>query len=740
MGGHLKFFKSRLAKRFFAMFVASALIPIMALALVSYYRVTEQLTDQALERLRQSSKSHALSIYERLLMADRQLQILQAFLPNTPGQALTVQHPNIAERNEELFTGLIFIHNGKTVFSWGKGVPNSFLEMASQMNLTKDKPRLFSLDNGEKWPTITIVRRIGSPGINEDYLIGAIDPSFLWGLKTGTILPPTVEYSVWDDQGRNVFSSLGFPLEVDHNPAGDQTTRSGGQRELKIQNELYFAFSWSAFLKPQFHVPYWTVMVMEPRDHILQPLHSFRMVFLSIVALSFMIVVFLTSRAIRRSLIPIDELMYGARQVANGLFSHRVVVKSRDEFQDLATAFNGMTHELDSQFKVLSARSDLDRAILSVLDINQIVSASLSHSGSFIPCSTAAISIFEKQRPLQGRSYIREGNAPPCPSRIEPFQLQAAEHALLLENRNWLRIDAPMMTLSHLQALQHPDLHHFLIFPVWVQNRLFALVSLGVNGEIDYSQKDLEQMRGFSDHLAVAFANSDLLRELEELSLGTLYALARTVDAKSSWTAGHSARVAQLAVDIAKVLESPQEVLDDLRRAALLHDIGKIGIPLKIIDKPGKLTAEEYDIIKNHPSIGARILSPIQAYAGIIPIVEQHHERYDGKGYPFGKRGDQIHPSARIMTLADSFDAMVSDRPYRPGLTQEQAICIISEEAGGQFDPRIVEAFNKALARRREGVFFEPLSESLDALSALISSSTALDAESSMNRYNEAKR
>ena len=133
-------------------------------------------------------------------------------------------------------------------------------------------------------------------------------------------------------------------------------------------------------------------------------------------------------------------------------------------------------------------------------------------------------------------------------------------------------------------------------------------------------------------------------------------------------------------------------------------------------------------------------LVPIQAYAGIIPIVEQHHERYDGKGYPFGKRGDQIHPSARIMTLADSFDAMVSDRPYRPGLTQEQAIRIISEEAGGQFDPRIVEAFNKAIARRREGVFFEPLSESLDALSALISSSTALDADSSMYRYYEAKR
>ena len=102
-------------------------------------------------------------------------------------------------------------------------------------------------------------------------------------------------------------------------------------------------------------------MVMEPRDYVLQPLRSFRIVFLSIVALSFVVVVFLTNRAIRKSLIPIDALMYGARQVAKGLFSHRVVVKSKDEFQDLADAFNRMTSELDTQFKVLSARSDLDQ-------------------------------------------------------------------------------------------------------------------------------------------------------------------------------------------------------------------------------------------------------------------------------------------------------------------------------------------------------------------------------------------
>ena len=227
------------------------------------------------------------------------------------------------------------------------------------------------------------------------------------------------------------------------------------------------------------------------------------------------------------------------------------------------------------------------------------------------------------------------------------------------------------------------------------------MVPLGINANAKCGQKDLEQMRGLSDQLAIAFANSNLLKELKELNVGTLYALARTVDAKSSWTAGHSVRVTQLAIDIAKVLGLSRESLDDLQRAALLHDIGKIGIPQSIIDKPGKLTDEEYNVIKRHPSIGAAILNPIRAYASITPIVEEHHERFDGKGYPFGKSGKQIHLSARIMALADTFDAMVSDRPYRAGLPQEQALDIIRKEAGHQFDPSVVDAFNQVIGGRK---------------------------------------
>jgi putative nucleotidyltransferase with HDIG domain len=734
----LKFFTSRLARRFFLMFIASALIPIIVLAVVAYNRVTRQVTDQTFDRLRQSVKAHALDVYERLVVTDYRLQTMETILSHAGSKVSSLYSPAIAERNRELFTGLVLLRNNKIAFSWGEGVSNACHEMVRTMNIAKDTSTLISLDEGKEWPTIAIVHGIESNGDSRSYIIGTVNPSFLWGLQGGTGLAPASEFSVWDDQERNLFCSLGYPLKLKKNLLQDLGEKNSGQTTLTIQNESYHAFFWLPFMKPRFHIPHWTVMVMEPRGHMLQPINSFRTVFLSIIVLSFLIVVFLTNRAIRSSLIPIDALMDGARRVADGFFSHQVIVESKDEFHDVAIAFNHMSNELDAQFKALSARSNLDSAVLSVLDIDQIITTSLDHAGSFISHSLAAISVVEEVS-FHGRSYIRENNDKAIPLRIKPFQLSPEEHALFLKNRNWIRVDIEKITLSYLEALCGPDVQHFIVFPVWVQNRLFALVSLGVHGNANYGQRDLENMRGFVDHLSIAFDNSNLLKQLKDLNMGTLYALARTVDAKSPWTAGHSVRVTQLTMDIGKVLGLPQEVLEDLQSAALLHDIGKIGIPQTILDKPGKLTSEEYDVIKTHPSIGARILGPINAYKRIIPIVEEHHERYDGKGYPFGKSGEEIHLSARIMALADAYDAMVSDRPYRAGLSNEKAIRIIQEEAGRQFDPHVVEAFNKVVDSPRGVFHFEPLSQSITSPATIFNASVAEETEDISYRRREGK-
>ena len=196
----------------------------------------------------------------------------------------------------------------------------------------------------------------------------------------------------------------------------------------------------------------------------------------------------------------------------------------------------------------------------------------------------------------------------------------------------------------------------------------------------------------------------DLQRQFEqlhELSVGTLEALARTIDAKSPWTAGHSTRVAEIALAIARAMRFDGPSLERIRRGALLHDIGKIGIAASILDSPLALTDEQRAIIEQHPALGARILEPLPHCADIVPMVLQHHERFDGTGYPAGLAGEAIAFDARVLAVADVYDAMTSERPYRRGLPARDAVVRIAEAAGTQFDPDVVDAFLAAFRDRR---------------------------------------
>ncbi len=189
-------------------------------------------------------------------------------------------------------------------------------------------------------------------------------------------------------------------------------------------------------------------------------------------------------------------------------------------------------------------------------------------------------------------------------------------------------------------------------------------------------------------------------REIQELHVSTLTALAHAVDAKSSWTAGHTERVCEIALALARRMGLSEAELVTLQRGALLHDIGKIGVPTHLLDKPGPLTPSEMEQVRAHPAIGARILEPIKPFAETIPLVRGHHERVDGRGYPDGLKGDAIRLDVRILTVADALDAMISDRPYRQGMSLDKATSILRQEAGGQFDPRVVEALLEMLDQR----------------------------------------
>jgi putative nucleotidyltransferase with HDIG domain len=168
--------------------------------------------------------------------------------------------------------------------------------------------------------------------------------------------------------------------------------------------------------------------------------------------------------------------------------------------------------------------------------------------------------------------------------------------------------------------------------------------------------------------------------------------------------------VTALAVRIGRAMGRNEAQLAILHRGGLLHDIGKIGTPAEILDKPGKLSDEELRIMRQHPGVGATILEPIGAYAEAIPIVGQHHEWFDGTGYPGGLAGEAINEGARIFAVADVYDALRSDRPYRAGLDRDRVIAYIRERSGSQFDPKVVEAFLAVIAQEDAGLVVAPAS------------------------------
>ena len=192
--------------------------------------------------------------------------------------------------------------------------------------------------------------------------------------------------------------------------------------------------------------------------------------------------------------------------------------------------------------------------------------------------------------------------------------------------------------------------------------------------------------------------------DLKNAYKGTMESLRLAVDAKDSYTKNHSDRVAYYSVLIAKALKLSTEEIEIIRDGALFHDIGKIGIPDSILQKIGPLTDDEYHDIKNHPSIGEHILMPAKIFTNIIPVVKHHHERFDGKGYPSGLSGSDIPLAARIACVADSFDAMTSDRSYRPRFTLYKALKELENCKGTQFDPEIVDVFLLEVAKNKEKI------------------------------------
>lgn len=220
---------------------------------------------------------------------------------------------------------------------------------------------------------------------------------------------------------------------------------------------------------------------------------------------------------------------------------------------------------------------------------------------------------------------------------------------------------------------------------------------LNKRGNRKFNKTDLGLFESLGHQIAIAIENALLYKELDELFLSSIRAIVEAVDAKDAYTRGHSGRVVKYSLIIGEALELDRERLKRLEVSAILHDVGKIGIPDRILGKPGKLTFEEYNYMKRHPELGSSIIEPIAELKELIPNILHHHERYDGNGYPKGLCGTEIPLFARIICVADSFDAMTTDRPYRKRKSIKTAVRELTDNSGTQFDTELVSVFIKEI-------------------------------------------
>ena len=242
---------------------------------------------------------------------------------------------------------------------------------------------------------------------------------------------------------------------------------------------------------------------------------------------------------------------------------------------------------------------------------------------------------------------------------------------------------------------EHPDVSPSLICaPLMIRNSILGILSIRKkkNREV-FNKRDLNHILSLTKRASLNLENKILYESIYSNILDTLKSLISSIQARDHYTEEHSRRVTETALMIASKINCSIKDIESLKIAGILHDVGKIAVPDSILLKPGSLTAEEYKVIKNHPNIGENILKPVMLLEEERKIIQCHHERFDGKGYPLGLIGSDIPFLARILSVADSFDAMTNNRPYRSALSTEQAVNELNRNKNNQFDGEIVEVF-----------------------------------------------
>ncbi len=357
--------------------------------------------------------------------------------------------------------------------------------------------------------------------------------------------------------------------------------------------------------------------------------------------------------------------------------------------------------KIQQQIQHLTALRRIDQAIAGSLDVHLVLDIALSQVITELNVDAAAVFLFDPVS-MYLNFEIGKGFLTTAYQAL-PLRIGEGYAGRVALDRRMIQIrDLRSRTTDVLRSptFAQEGFQTYLGFPLIAKGEIKGVLEIFNRGPLPADEEWLDYMQTLAGQIAIAIDSTTLFTNLQKSNINLIHAYDATIegwskalDLRDKETEGHTLRVAEMTIHLAKLMNFSEEDLLHIRRGVLLHDIGKMGVPDQILLKPGKLTDEEWVVMRKHPTFAHDMLAPIHYLHKSLDIPYCHHEKLDGTGYPQGLKGGQIPLAARLFSVVDVFDALTSDRPYRPAWTRDQAIDHIREGAGKHFDPQIVDLF-----------------------------------------------
>ena len=692
------FLRTRVAGRILGLLAVGAAVPVTLLAVTSYAALTHRLGDQSQARLLHVSRAAGASVVQRIDALADDLRRMDEVVSVGSAQAVgegAGSSPQDWIAPPRGVQGLALLRQGSFQRLSGS-VAEPWLAPFELDRLRRGLPVVRSVAEGPDRPARLFMGvPLESDAAGPRALWARLDVGSVWKAAALPVSGPSVaDFCVLDGQGRALHCAGGresrllgaVPAVFAWPEAGVTELTDEGLRVSRTDVPLRASYGQDP----------WTVVVAEDQAEVYVHAFAFAYAYPSALVVGLAAVLLLAKTQVRRTMEPLVKLTEGTRRIARKDLSARVPVQSRDEFGTLARSFNTMADHLGLQFRQLETGWSIDRAVLSSVDSDSVAGALLSGFASVIPCGRIAVALVvpgrsDRARLYAARASLRLVDGAEIPTTRRDWMTSARELEVVGRGE-------PLPPLLVNAGFGSEDLPA-VVLPLVSHGEVRGAMLVGSADGREFSDEELSRARQIVDQAAVAFTEVQLRSELEDVSWGALRALARAIDAKSRWTAGHSERVTELSLELAREMDLSEQELDVLHRGGLLHDLGKIGVPAEVLDGPGPLSPAARRIMEEHPVVGVRILEPLRAFEPILPIVLSHHERWDGRGYPEGLKGEEIHPLARVLAVADTFDAMVSARPYRTAMDPEVVLDYIVSQSGTALEPDPVRALVNVMAR-----------------------------------------